>query len=112
MAQYFVEQDLGVFFQYCWGEREIVASSTSEGGLGVTIENAFGRKGDGYGLAVGWSTPVDEELSTQGLLETYYRLQVTGSLQVSLDAQVLMPTATNEISEPTVLGAIRAVFRF
>ncbi len=112
IAQYYAQNDLGVWFQWAWGERDIVLTSTNEGGLGVTIENAFGRKGDGCGIAAGWSTPKKEGRTTQGMLEAYYRMQVTGSLQVSLDAQVLLPTTTNELSEPTVLGAIRAVFRF
>ena len=112
MAQYFVTERCGVFFQWAVAEEDIAGTSTNEGGFGVTVDDAFGRLGDGAGLAIGWSEPTDPTLTTQGLLEAYYRLQVTGSLQVSLDIQVLAPTTTDELSDPTVVGGIRAVIRF
>ena len=112
MAQYFVTERCGLFFQWAVAEEDIAGTSTNEGGFGVTIDDAFGRLGDGAGLAIGWSEPTDPTLTTQGLLEAYYRLQVTGSLQVSLDIQVLAPTTADELSDPTVVGGIRAVIRF
>jgi hypothetical protein len=111
-AQYFAAEKCGVFFQWAIADEDVAGASINEGGFGVTIDDAFGRRGDGAGLAVGWSQPTDPALTTQGLLEAYYRLQVTGSLQVSLDIQVLAPTTTDELSDPTVVGGIRAVIRF
>ncbi len=111
-AQYFVTERCGLFFQWAWAEEDVAGTSTNEGGLGVTLDDVFGRVGDGAGLAVGWSEPTDPSLTTQGLLEAYYRMQVTGSLQVSLDVQVILPPTTDELSEPTIVGGVRAVIRF
>ncbi len=111
-AQYFVTDRCGVFFQWAWAEDDIAGTSTNEGGAGITLDDAFGRVGDGAGVALGWSEPTDPALTTQGLLEAYYRMQVTGSLQVSLDVQVILPPTTDELSDPTVVGGIRAVIRF
>ncbi len=111
-AQYFLTDRCGVFFQWAWAEDDIAGTSTNEGGAGVTLDDVFGRIGDGAGVALGWSEPTDPTLTTQGLLEAYYRMQVTGSLQVSLDLQVILPPTTDELSDPTVVGGIRAVIRF
>ena len=55
--------------------------------MGITLDEAFGRAGDGFGLGGGWSTPIAQGERTQGLIESYYRLQVTGSLTLSFDLQ-------------------------
>ncbi len=111
-AQYFATDDVGVWFQWSWADAFIANASPNQGGLGVTVEDCFGRKGDGFGIAAGWSVPLDESLSTQGLVESYYRMQMTTSLQVSLDVQLLVPPATDAIDDPTIVGSIRAVLRF
>jgi hypothetical protein len=39
-------------------------------------------------------------------------MQVTGSVQVSLDTQILMPSANSGVDDPTVIGSLRVVWRF
>jgi hypothetical protein len=78
----------------------------------VTIDDCFGRHGDGFGTAIAWSKPTDSTLEDQVLLESYYRMQVTGSVQVSLDTQILMPSANEGVEDPTVIGSLRVVWRF
>jgi carbohydrate-selective porin OprB len=112
LVQWLVEQDFGAWFQVAVAEADVAFTSTSQGMAGVTIDNAFGRHGDGFGVGGGWSKPLDEQLRTQGLIESYYRLQVTGSLQVTFDAQVMLPPGAEQLSDVVLAGAIRAKFTF
>jgi carbohydrate-selective porin OprB len=48
----------------------------------------------------------------QNTIEAYYRLQVTGALQVTFDVQALVPPAGSVGDESAVAGAIRAKWTF
>ena len=48
----------------------------------------------------------------QNTIEAYYRLQVTGALQVTFDVQTLVPPAGSAGAESVVAGAIRAKWTF
>ena len=111
-AQALVSPGFAVWTQWTRCERAVATSATQEFALGVTIDDCFGRIGDGCGAAVAWTRPVDPTLDEQVLLESYYRAQVTGSMQLSLDAQVLMPSADAGVDDPTVVGSVRVVWRF
>lgn len=111
-VQHFTDGDSGVWFQWSCADEDVATGARSEGALGVTIEDCFGRKGDGFGLAGGWTVPLEAELGTQGTFETYYRLQLTGSLQVTADLQLLLPPASDAVSDPTLVAGLRAVIRF
>jgi carbohydrate-selective porin OprB len=112
IAQWLAAEDLGAWLQVAVADRAVALSSTSQGMAGLTIENAFGRHGDGFGLGGGWSVPLDASLRTQGLVESFYRLQVTGSIQITFDAQLLVPPGSPAISDVVLAGAIRAKFSF
>lgn len=112
-AQYFLHEQVGVWAQYATAEEDVAALAQSELALGVTIDDCFGRKGDGFGLAGGWQQPIDPgEQQEQFLIESYYRLQATGLSQVTLDAQLLAPSATTDLSDPTLVATVRWVLRF
>lgn len=49
---------------------------------------------------------------TQGLVKSYYRLQVTGSLTLSFDVQLLLPPGSDAMPGAVVAGALRAKFAF
>ncbi len=112
MAQSLIQSGLGVWSQWTWADEEIASNAQTEVALGITIDDCFGRYGDGFGTAIAWSQPTDPTLQDQVLLESYYRMQVTGSIQVSLDTQILMPSANQDVEDPTVIGSLRVVWRF
>lgn len=56
--------------------------------------------------------PLAADDQVQWLTETYYRFQVTGSLQLTLDAEVLAPSASELVDDPVLVGGVRAVWRF
>jgi hypothetical protein len=111
-AQTLLQRGLGVWTQWTWADEDVASSAQNEVALGVTIDDCFGRHGDGFGTAIAWSKPTDSTLQNQVLLESYYRMQATGSVQVSLDTQILMPSANEGVEDPTVIGSLRVVWRF
>ena len=112
IAQWLASENLGVWAQWATADAAVAYTATSEGMFGVTIDQAFGRAGDGFGIGGGWSTPTDLASRTQGLIESYYRLQVTGSLTVSFDLQLLLPPGSDALPGAVVAGAVRAKFAF
>ncbi len=112
IAQWMAMDDLGVWAQFAVADASVAYTATSEGMAGITLDGAFGRAGDGIGLGGGWSTPLATGERTQGLVESYYRLQVTGSLTLTFDVQVLVPPASEALPGAVVAGALRAKFAF
>ena len=112
IAQWLATDDLGVWAQFATADAQVAYTATSEGMCGITLDHAFGRAGDGFGLGGGWSTPTNTANRTQGLVESYYRLQVTGSLTLTFDLQVLVPPGSDALPGAVVAGALRAKFAF
>jgi len=110
--QQFVTSDLGVWFQASGAADAVADSATSEYAIGLTVHDAFGRRGDGFGFALGRSYPSAAGERTQDTLESYYRVQLTGSLEVTFDVQALFPPAGSPTAETVLAGAIRAKFTF
>jgi carbohydrate-selective porin OprB len=112
IAQWLATESLGVWAQWATADASVAYTATSEGMLGITVDHAFGRAGDGFGIGGGWSTPSSATSRTQGLVESYYRLQVTGSLTLTFDVQLLVPPGSDALPGAVVAGALRAKFAF
>jgi len=112
VAQVLIEPKLALWAQWSASENDVASDATAEVALGTTIDDCFGRAGDGFGAAIAWSEPTDGSLGDQVLLESFYRFQVTGSLQISIDGQLLMPSASAGVDDPALIGSLRAVWRF
>ena len=112
VAQQFLSADVGVWFQAAGADASVADEATGEIALGLTGHDAFGRRGDGWGVAFGRSNPLAEGERMQNTIEAYYRLQVTGALQVTFDVQALVPPAGSAGEESVFAGAIRAKWTF
>ena len=112
VAQQFLNSDVGIWFQAAGADASVADTATGEVALGLTGHDAFGRRGDGWGVAFGRSNPLAEGERMQDTIEAYYRLQLTGALQVSLDVQALAPSAGAAGEETIWAGAIRAKWTF
>jgi hypothetical protein len=111
-AQILPVRQLGTWFQWSQADADVASSATQELALGLTIDDCFERRGDGFGVAIARTEPLDATDQVQWLTETYYRFQVTGSLQLTLDAQVLAPSASELVDDPVLVVGVRAVWRF
>jgi hypothetical protein len=112
LAQVLVAPKLALWAQWSACDENVSSDATAEYALGTTIDDCFGRKGDGFGAAIAWSEPADSALDDQILLESYYRFEVAKGVQITVDGQVLMPSADSGVDDPTVVGSLRAVWRF
>ncbi len=111
-AQALVLPQIGLWSQWSQADASIASAATEEWAIGITIDDPFGRTGDGFGLAFALTDPLGAGNQHQRLTETYYRVQLTGSVQITLDAQVLAPSASTEVNDPTLVAGLRAVLRF
>lgn len=72
----------------------------------------FGRRGDMWGLGVAWGHASDDSRRDETLLETFYRIKLTKSLEVSPDVELLMPSSNRSANDfIAIFGMrVRAVF--
>lgn len=111
----YLTPDLGVFAQIGYTDPD-VALYSQEATAGVSLSNCFGRTNDGFGAAIGFSVAPQADLGTQVTFETYYRMQVTSSLQITADIQVVdhpvQPLQGTSSDQTMVIFGIRALVRF
>ena len=114
VAQQEVAEDVALWSQYLLSS-ENIGPASREFTLGVSIENCFSRANDGFGAAIGWSAPSEryyrgwrENLQ----FETYYRLQLTHSVQLSPDFQILRPTDPDADSGAVFAFGLRILTSF
>jgi len=116
IAQVLLQPKFALWAQWSACDASVASNATQEVAIGMTIDDCFGREGDGFGAAIGWSKPKDagsaDDLDDQVLLECFYRLEVVKGVQISLDGQVLMPCANPGVDDPTVVGSARAMWEF
>ena len=106
MAQQQITKNSVVWSQYLLSAQSI-GPAQQEWTMGLSIEQCFGRKNDGFGIAIGWSNPSDDYYAgwRENLqMEMYYRCQITHTWELSPDFQVFRP------SDPEASGA--AAFSF
>ena len=77
------------------------------GAVGLGFEQPFGQNNDLIGFALGWGEPVNSNKSDQYMLETFYRIQLTSSMQVTPDFQVIFNPVDNPDENAIAVGGIR-----
>ena len=103
-------KNLGIWAQGGVAEQKMSATS-AELSVGMGLERPFGRSGDLFGAAFNWSKPSAEfDNSTmlvkeQSMFEIFYRIQLTGSCQLTPDIQVVVdPGLRSGSATPVILG--------
>ncbi|MSR44323.1 MAG: hypothetical protein EXS15_03065 [Phycisphaerales bacterium] len=113
-TEYFTA-DVGAWAQFTYCDPS-VALYKSEFTAGLSIQNCFDRKGDGFGVAWGFTTNPTGDLGVQTVTELYYRFQLTDSVQITPDIQVITnptnPTTDTSQSDTVVVFGIRALIHF
>ena len=73
-----------------------MSTTGAEISVGMGLESPFGRQGDLFGAAFNWSKPSSAYQGSpilekeQSMFEVFYRIQLTGSCQLSPDVQVVV----------------------
>ena len=78
------------------------------------LTSPFGRKSDLVGIGFNWSKPTSEYRSThreETFMELFYRLQLTDSMQLTPDLQIVLTPATGD-PDPIVLFGLRLRTQF
>ncbi|MEE2681117.1 MAG: carbohydrate porin [Planctomycetota bacterium] len=103
-------QDLGIWAQGGIAE-EKMSTTAAEISVGMGLERPFGRQGDLFGAAFNWSKPSSAYEGSsilekeQSMFEVFYRIQLTGSCQLTPDIQVVLdPGLRSSSATPVVLG--------
>jgi porin len=97
---------------------EYMSSIESEFSCGIGIEDPIGRKGDLLGVAFNWSKPSgamntpSSSFSEQSMFEIFYRIQLTGSCQLSPDIQVVLDPGNRSGSSTPVIFGLRLTTDF
>ncbi len=117
VAQQAVAKGTGLWVQWTYTEPDLWVAQ-SEPALGITINDCFGRIGDGFGAAIGWTVPSklqpgQEDFRTQMTAETYYRLQLSNSTQLTADIEwINQPNDPANTHENAVAFALRLKVQF
>ncbi len=118
MAQRRLNNNLAPFFEWAIGSNENISASM-ELSLGVGIFSPLGRSDDYAGIAASWAQPTTpygdlppslDPPSTQ-VLEAFYRVQLTDSMQLSPDLQVFLNPQNGDDS-PVVAFSLRLKTQF
>ena len=82
--------------------------------IAIGIEGPFGRRGDSFGFGYSWSKPSSEFAPRRRevqFFETYYRIQITDTWQLTPDLQVCFQPATGN-PDPIVIFGLRLRTQF
>lgn len=62
---------------------------------GVVIDGIFGQDKDRFGVGYTWSDPADRSLDDQGMIDAYYRVQITPEIQIGPVLEVIFDPVRN-----------------
>ncbi len=112
IAQQFIDRDIGLWISYELSDRD-VSPASQELTFGGLIENTFNRHGDAAGIALGWTKPSVPGEREQKTLEAFYRLRLTGSMELSPDIQMVVdPTNPAASTGVTWVFGLRSKIKF
>ena len=110
------DQELGLpwlvgFFRFGVGDSDVTPVDRHISG-GIAIEGPFGRAGDRFALGVGWSRPSDPNERAETFLEVQYRIQLTKTLELTPDLQLLFDPASNRTTDTIAVPGVRFTMIF
>ena len=76
--------------------------------VGLVIDGIFGQSDDRIGVGFTWSGPADRTLDDQGMIDAYYRVQVTPEISLSPMLQVVFDPVRNPDEDEIYIFGIRA----
>ncbi len=106
-----VEQELGLpwlvaFFRLGLGDSDVTSiKRLASGGFG--IEAPLGRDDDLLAFGVAWSKPSAPGTRDETILELLYRIQITHTLELTPDLQLILDPADNPGDDEVFIAGIR-----
>jgi porin len=92
-----------------WGYGDPSVTSIQQlAAFGITNIRPFGRRSDMFGIAGAWGEPSNRDgFRDEVLIETFYRIQFTQSLQFSPDIQLLVPPGNQDANDVVAIFGAR-----
>ncbi len=137
--QLHLTSQLGFWVQGGWCEPNM-STTTAQVSTGLGVQQPFGRRGDLCGIAYNWSRPTSAAgttgaaassgdtlvglgfdrtnplagpvLESQSMIEAFYRIQITGSMQLTPDIQVVFDPGMRSDSKTSVVLGLRLTTDF
>ncbi len=75
--------------------------------VGLVINNIFGQDKDRIGVAYTWSDPADSSLDNQGVIDSYYRVQLTPEIQIGPTFEVIFDPVRHPDEDTVFLWGFR-----
>jgi porin len=76
--------------------------------VGLVTDNIFGQDKDRIGLGYTWNDPVDNSLDNQGVIDAYYRVQLTPEIQIGPTLEVIFDPVRNQDENTVTVWGFRA----
>lgn len=76
--------------------------------VGLVTDNIFGQDKDRIGLGYTWNDPVDQNLDDQGVIDAYYRVQLTPEIQIGPTLEVIIDPVRNQDESTVTVWGLRA----
>jgi len=76
--------------------------------VGLVVNNIFGQDKDRIGLGYTWNDPVDNSLDNQGVIDAYYRVQLTPEIQIGPTLEVILDPVRNQDENTVTVWGFRA----
>ena len=73
---------------------------------GFGLEDPFDNPGDEFGVAAAWAQPSDPQLSDEWVIESFYRIQLSPTLQLTPDLQFIINPSSGT-KDVVVVGGLR-----
>lgn len=103
------EKPYSLFARYSWSATEATRVEHLAT-TGMVWRNPLGRGLDVFGVAGGFGSPTQAGLNGQGIMEIFYRLQVTPLFQITPDVQLIIQPSLNPQEEVIAVFGIRGRF--
>jgi hypothetical protein len=104
-----IDQELGRFVPFtrlAFSEKEGLTSFRKIVTAGFGLEEPFGNPGDEFGVAAAWAQPSDAQLSDEWVIESFYRIQLSPTLQFTPDLQFIINPSSGT-KDVVVVGGLR-----
>jgi porin len=79
---------------------------------GLVIDEIFGQANDRIGVGYTWSDPIDRRLDDQGVIDAYYRVQVTPEIQIGPTLEIIFDPVRNSDEDTVFVLGFRTRVEF
>ncbi len=102
------------FVRYGYADTEVGGPTSVKhmANAGLVIDEIFGQANDRIGVGYTWSDPIDRRLDDQGVIDAYYRVQVTPEIQIGPTLEIIFDPVRNADEDTVFVLGFRTRVEF